>query len=130
MLFFFGRGLCFYNSRCFVILKLRDQYIKLSRISWLNSGGSVLSGGLCSDFCNSLCYVLYWFPEIVININVLELLVWVHPSFINSIFVWLISNMTVFYCTPLHGNEVNRLYQMWPRSLYCIRHPSALPLVP
>ena len=39
-----------YNSRCFVILKLRDQYIKLSRISLLNSGGSVLSGGLCSEF--------------------------------------------------------------------------------
>ena len=45
-----GGGLCFYNSRCFVILKLRDQYIKLSRISLLNSGGSVLSGGLCSEF--------------------------------------------------------------------------------
>lgn len=50
--FFLGGGesLCFYNSRYFVIFKLRDQYIKLSHISLLNSGGSVLSGGLCSEF--------------------------------------------------------------------------------
>jgi hypothetical protein len=50
--FFGGRGLCFYNSRCFVILKLRNQYIKLSRISLLNSGGSVLVGGCVVNFDN------------------------------------------------------------------------------
>jgi hypothetical protein len=39
-----------FNSKFSELQITINQYIKLSRISLLNSGGSVLSGWLCSEF--------------------------------------------------------------------------------